>query len=215
MLAFVYYLSFADRRAEITGEVDEFMEALTEDGGGYQRFAILSYSFGSIVALDAFCPADEVRARRLDRVDTLVTIGSPYDFILTYWPDYFRNRNAKHVPPARWLNIYSPVDVLGSQFHKRDAGISEAAGESLENSFGQPGRLRKGPTEELAFRENFVDEKLSWLSTFVLLGLRAHSMYWARDDGHERNCFHLIAPRLFPEQFTGTSPPTPAPQPPS
>jgi len=206
MLAFVYYLSFADRRAEITGEVDEFMEALTEAGPRYRRHALLGYSFGSIVALDAFCPADDVRARRLDCVDTLVTIGSPYDFILTYWPDYFANRSPKHGSPANWLNIYSPVDVLGSQFHKRGAASAEGHGEVLENSFGQPGRLAKGPTEEVAFRENFVCEDLTWTSTLMLLGLRAHSMYWSRDEQHERNCFHLIAPRLFPEEFVETNP---------
>lgn len=206
MLAFVYYLSFADRRAEITGEVDEFMEALAEDGARYKRYAMLGYSFGSIVALDAFCPADDVRARRLNRVDMLVTIGSPYDFIVTYWPDYFANRNSKHGPPTKWLNIYSPVDVLSSRFHKRDDTVTEGQGEVLEDSFGKRGRLEKGPTEELAFRENFVSEDLTWLSTFMFLGLRAHSMYWARDENRERNCFNLIAPRLFPELSAEANP---------
>lgn len=196
LLAFVHYLSFAERRAEITGLVDQRIEELAEAHPGYSRFAVLAYSFGSIVALDAFCPPDEQRARRLARVDTLVTIGSPYDFVLTYWPDYFAGRDPRHRPPALWLNIYSPVDVLGSRFDK-SALRERTGGSGLEDSFGGDGRLAHGPTEEVAFRENFVSERLGWLQTFLLVGLRAHSMYWSPRENSERNCLHLVVPRLL------------------
>ncbi len=197
MLALVYYLSFADRRAEITGQVEELVEALSESEGRYSRKAMLTYSFGSIVALDVFCTSDETRARSLEGIDTLVTIGSPYDFILTYWPDYFAGRNPAQRPPPTWINVYSPVDVLGSQFHK-SAG-SQAGGEQLEDSYGKAGRLRFPPSFEVAFRENFPCEELSWTSAFLMLGMRSHSMYWSRVEDQERNCFGLIVPRLFPE----------------
>lgn len=196
LLAFVHYFSFAERRAEITGLMDQRIEELAEAHPGYSRFAVLAYSFGSIVALDAFCPPDEQRARRLARVDTLVTIGSPYDFVLTYWPDYFAGRDPRHRPPARWLNVYSPVDVLGSRFDK--SGLRErAGGAGPEDSCGGDRRLAHGPTEEVAFRENFVTEQLGWLQTFLLVGLRAHSMYWSPRESSERNCLHLVVPRLL------------------
>lgn len=210
LLAFVYYLSFADRRAEITGEVDDFIEGLVESGPGYPRFAVMGYSFGSIVALDVFCPPDGVRARRLDHVDTLITIGSPHDFILTYWADYFANRDPGHRLPATWLNIYSPTDVLSSQFEKTSSGRPDASSGGLENSFGRPGLLARGPTEELVFREHSTSEELTLWSLLCLRGLRAHSLYWSPDDQRDRNCFHLIAPRLFPEE-TAAAPPTKAP----
>lgn len=204
LLAFVHYLSFADRRAEITGQVDECIEQLAEIRPGYARLAVMAYSFGSVVALDAFCPPDEHRARRLGQVDTLVTIGSPHDFILTYWPDYFAGRDPRHQPPARWLNVYSPVDVLGSRFRKAAPG-QEAVPGGTENSFGVPGRLAFGPTEEVAFRENFVSEHLGWWQTLSLVGLRAHTMYWSRTDHAERNCLHLVVPRLFAAELEGSS----------
>ena len=210
LLAFVYYLSFADRRAEITGEVDDFIEGLVESGPGYPRFAVMGYSFGSIVALDVFCPPDGVRARRLDHVDTLVTIGSPHDFILTYWADYFANRDPGHRLPATWLNIYSPTDVLSSQFEKTSSGRPDASSGGLENSFGRPGLLARGPTEELVFREHSTSEELTLWSLLCLRGLRAHSLYWSPDDQRDRNCFHLIVPRLFPEE-TAAATPTKAP----
>jgi hypothetical protein len=208
LLAFVYYLSFADRRAEITGEVDDFVEGLVESGPQYQRFAVMGYSFGSVVALDVFCPPDGVRARRLDHVDTLITIGSPHDFILTYWADYFANRDPGHRLPATWLNIYSPIDVLSSQFEKTSAGRADASSGGLENSFGRPGLLAHGPTEELVFREHSTSEELTLWSLLCLRGLRAHSLYWSPDDQRDRNCFHLIAPRLFPEETAAPPPPT-------
>lgn len=210
LLAFVYYLSFADRRAEITGEVDDFIEGLVESGPGYPRFAVMGYSFGSIVALDVFCPPDGVRARRLDHVDTLVTIGSPHDFILTYWADYFANRDPGHRLPATWLNIYSPTDVLSSQFEKTSSGRPDASSGGLENSFGRPGLLARGPTEELVFREHSTSEELTLWSLLCLRGLRAHSLYWSPNDQRDRNCFHLIVPRLFPEE-TAAATPTKAP----
>ncbi len=197
MLALVYYLSFADRRAEITGQVEELVEALSEGEGRYSRKAMLTYSFGSIVALDVFCTPDETRARCLDGVDTLVTIGSPYDFILTYWPNYFLKRNPAQRPPPTWINVYSPVDVLASQFCK--STDAREGGELLEDSYGEEGKLAFPPTFEVAFRENFPGEQLSWGSAFLMLGMRAHSMYWSRVEDQERNCFGLVVPRLFPE----------------
>ena len=157
-----------------------------------------------------FCPPDGVRARRLDHVDTLVTIGSPHDFILTYWADYFANRDPGHRLPATWLNIYSPTDVLSSQFEKTSSGRPDASSGGLENSFGRPGLLARGPTEELVFREHSTSEELTLWSLLCLRGLRAHSLYWSPNDQRDRNCFHLIVPRLFPEE-TAAATPTKAP----
>lgn len=210
MLAFIYYLSFTDRRAEITGLVDARLEEIMESGR-YERYLVMSYSFGSIVALDTFCPASETRARRLDRVDTLVTIGSPYDFILTYWPRYFADRF--HAPPPTWLNVYSPVDLLGTCFNKDEARAARArrlrarqlpapvpARVEPENSFGQVGQLATGPTREFAFREGIPDEQLGLFGWLAMQGLGAHSRYWAKGEEGERNCFDLLVGGLFPAE---------------
>lgn len=214
MLAFIYYLSFTDRRAEITGLVDARLEEVMESGP-YERYLVIGYSFGTIVAFDAFCPASEVRARRLDRVDTLVTIAAPYDFILTYWPRYFADR--LHAPPAQWLNIYSPVDLLGTCFDKAQARVEReqrlrARGLSApppgpdepQNSFGLPDQLATGPTREFAFREGIPDEQLGLFGWVAMQGLGAHSRYWAKGEDGERNCFDLLVGGLFPKEVGGT-----------
>ncbi len=210
MLAFIYYLSFTDRRAEITGLVDARLEQIMESGA-YSRFVVMGYSFGTVVALDAFCPASDARARRLDRVETLVTIASPYDFILTYWPRYFADR--QHAPPPTWLNVYSPVDLLGTCFDKEKARAERAqrlsqpksplakpAPDELQNSFGQADQLATGPTQEFAFREGIPDEQLGLFGWIAMQGLGAHSRYWAKGEDGERNCFDLLVPGMFPEE---------------
>ena len=207
MLAFVFYLGMGDRRAEVTGMVDEHVEKLLEEGRGYGRVALMGYSFGSIVALDVLFPADDIRARRLDRVDTLVTLGSPVAFILTYWPGYFAQRSRRHAALKAWVNVFSPLDVLATQFDPPRPSPGEPA---LQRSHGTPDTLWRGPDREHAFREGAAEGRLTWFGAMTLLGLRAHSMYWAPEDGHERNCLHLVIADLFPGE-AGAAPGDDAP----
>lgn len=191
LLAFVYYLSFADRRSEVTGQVDGFVERLVEATGGKQRIGLMGYSFGSIVAMDALFPADVVRARRMDSVDTLVTIGTPVDFIARNWPGYFDGRHREHRAPATWVNVYSPMDILATRFHGDHAG--------------HRGGLEPVPDREHSFRENLVNSELTFLGVLTLAGLRAHSQYWSAHEEGERNCFQLIVGDLFPEEVRPAS----------
>lgn len=216
MLAFIYYLSFTDRRAEITGLVDARLEEIMESGD-YGRYVVMGFSFGTVVALDAFCPASDARARRLDQVETLVTIGAPCDFILTYWPRYFADR--QHQPPKTWLNVYSPVDLLGTCFDKEKARQERAqrlraanqpvplpSHTDLQNSFGHADQLATGPTQEFAFREGIPDEQLGIFGWIAMQGLGAHSRYWAKGEDGERNCFDLLVAGVFPEEFAPPAP---------
>ncbi len=197
MLAFVFYFGLGDRRAEVTGMVDEHVERLLEEDDGYERVGLMGYSFGSIVALDVLFPADNLRARRLERVDTLVTIGCPVAFILTYWPGYYTGRCHVQRPLRTWANVSSPVDVLATEFNP---GPPEPGQVRLAPVHGTPDTLGRGPDREHAFREGAVEGRLTWFGALTLLGIRAHEMYWSPDLGHERNGLHLVVPDLFPEE---------------
>lgn len=186
LLAFVYYLSFADRRSEVTGQVDGFVERLVEATGGRQRIGLMGYSFGSIVAMDALFPADAIRASRMDSVELLVTIGTPVDFIARNWPGYFDGRHQEHRAPATWVNVYSPMDILATRFHGEQAG--------------HRGGFEPAPDREHSFRENLVNSELTFLGVLTLAGLRAHSQYWSAHEDGERNCFQLIVGDVFPEE---------------
>ena len=212
MLAFVFYLGMGDRRAEVTGMVDDHVEKLLESGHRYSRVALMGYSFGSIVALDVLFPADNIRARRLDRVDTLVTIGAPVAFIMTYWPRYFADRGGNHAALRSWVNVFSPVDVLATEFNPAPPERGEVV---LHPCHGTRDSLRRGPDHEHAFREGAAESGLTWFGTVLLLGIRAHEMYWSPEDAHERNCLHLVVSDLFPSEagpgVSNTDGPSPVP----
>ena len=201
MLAFVFYFGLGDRRAEVTGMVDEHVERLLEEEEGYERVGLMGYSFGSIVALDVLFPADNLRARRLERVDTLVTIGCPVAFILTYWPGYYAGRCHVERPLRTWANVFSPVDVLATEFNP---GPPEPGQVRLAPVHGTPDTLGRGPDREHAFREGAVEGRLTWFGALTLLGIRAHELYWSPDLGHERNGLHLVVPDLFPGEVRST-----------
>lgn len=87
----IYYLNFGERRQDIIGKLEELAEYIAESRN-IKKLDIYSVSFGSIIACDALFPQDGTTSQRLAGVSTLVTIGSPIDFINVYWPRYFSNR---------------------------------------------------------------------------------------------------------------------------
>lgn len=120
-----YYLSMGDRRNVLIGHVSALLEDICEQGQ-YERIHVLAYSFGSVVALDALFPILREPTTRFNKIDTLVTIGCPLDTIRLFWPQYFRERRKLRDVPKRWLNIYSRVDVLSSNFNNRDSEVTES-----------------------------------------------------------------------------------------
>jgi hypothetical protein len=109
------YLAYGKGRHEIVGMMARLLEHLRADEKvEYTRIHVVGYSFGSVVAIDCVYQDSEMSAA-FDAVTTLTTIGCPADFIRTYWRDYFVSRHGT-AHGVRWLNVYSPGDVLASNF---------------------------------------------------------------------------------------------------
>lgn len=104
------------KRDEVLAEVENALEAIAESSEGYQRVFVVGYSFGSVVTLDLTLLSQRPSQRVSALIKGVVTIGCPFDLIVTYWPKYF-GRHAK-APPflTRWHNVYAKSDVLGSDF---------------------------------------------------------------------------------------------------
>lgn len=113
------YLDNEYKREEILSEIDNALEAIAESSTGYRRVILLAYSFGSVVALEATLARADVAPRVRKHVKTLVTIGCPYDFVTTYWPDFFRFSPRWS---TEWINAYTEADVLGSRFGRSRKG---------------------------------------------------------------------------------------------
>jgi hypothetical protein len=76
-----------------------------------------TYSFGSIIALDTLFPVDSEPSPIIkNRVNLLVTIGAPYEFITNYYPNFYKKRNDQMTKKIQWINVYSLVDAFASNF---------------------------------------------------------------------------------------------------
>ena len=203
-LCLVYYLNLGEQRNTIVGRLETFIDEISRISGterkkgpgkGYRHIHLFSYSFGSIIALDALFPAGRSPGRPLRDIHTLVTIGCPFDFVRTFWSSYFdKRREYAKDHPARWLNVYSPLDVLASNFRNDsqigDASISIRAEELSANADAPaPSNVR--------FHEGLDHSQLSFSDSLTLLGLRAHSMYWSSKAEVERNCFSELIPKMY------------------
>lgn len=188
------YLATGERAARMRGAFGRLLQHVLEskvDGQSYERIHVIAFSFGSVVALDSIFPV--VRpAEHLRQISTLVTIGCPFDFIRTYWPTYFDERQAIPGAPARWLNVFAGADVLGSNFLDEPVkkAVAKPRGIRMTNGGEErvPHSLRYGSSGNLANQP--LSERLT------LVGFRTHRRaYW--DGADSDSCFHDIVPALY------------------
>ncbi|KQT18601.1 hypothetical protein ASG31_07760 [Chryseobacterium sp. Leaf404] len=80
-----------------------------------------TYSFGSILAIDYLYP---YRTKPSDNAmmhcKALITIGSPYEFINSYFKNFYSNRITHLGDNIQWTNIYSVSDALSTNFRNDD-----------------------------------------------------------------------------------------------
>jgi pimeloyl-ACP methyl ester carboxylesterase len=192
------YLSAGRRRSEILGELTRLIDHLDEQTDTrYRHVHLLGYSFGSIVAIDALFPRELAVGRKMKRVDTLVTIGCPFDFVRTYWPKYFQARQAAADVPRRWLNVYCELDVLGSNFLDEDA-TTQATERGIE--IQNQGQRRPREQDNLAFGPSAEEDRSLW-EYAGFIGFRTHSVYWDRDSENALSCFEPIVQTLYAEEL--------------
>jgi hypothetical protein len=203
------YLNYGDQRL-LVGLLHEKLGEL--DGEGYRRIHVFSYSFASVVAINALFPRGQPPYERFKEVDTLVTVGCPFDMIRTFWSRYFLEREAKPNVPKKWLNVYSMSDILSSNFRDdRDhdqqpksevvkaifspATHPESAGEDVCGS--APGHDAMPTPINLPMYSETDFRDFSFIETITLFGLKSHSSYWNRTDVRAESCFDAIIKELY------------------
>lgn len=202
------YMDFGERQNVITGQLETFLDKLAEQASPpYRSYHIFAYSFGSIVALDTLFTFGMEIGEQTRRVDTLVTIGSPFDLLRTYWPQYFRNRVAVTGVPRRWINLYSPLDLLGSNF-RNDAEPGDAerhfhGSKAHRHGAKQDDRIDPKPSDgdNIAYEQVTGGSRRTLLGLLTLQGLKVHSLYWEPRQEDERNCFTYILPRIYDADY--------------
>ena len=183
------YISDRARYGPVAGELADLVDRIitrgAELGEPYKRVHVVSYSFGTLVAMDALFPSGPTAAA-FQHVSSLVTIGCPFDFIRTYWSTYFDNRQCAISGDFGWFNLFARPDVLASDFVDTDGrqqGMTTAQGTITPTS------APFGPLPTLA--------QLSTIERLHFVGFVAHGRYWERGATHELNAFSDAVPFIF------------------
>jgi hypothetical protein len=202
------YLGTGDRRSNEADRVSRMLEDILDRRPAETQIYVLAYSFGSIIALDTLFPPGQVRAAHLSRINGLVTIGCPFDVVRSVWPAYFTTRAGVH--SGFWLNVFDPMDVLGSNFvDGSDEAIdpTHVAGQDRARAR----RARPSPTwagiglsqggalchpDNLIWEGGSPGQRLTWPRVLMFSGLRAHAMYWDIDDQDNVGCLRPVVSRL-------------------
>lgn len=170
-----------DKGSLLRGQLAQLLEHLAELKQPHASVDVVAYSFGSIVAIDAFFPYVQAPPRRLTTTNSLITIACPFDFVRSYWPGYFTGRFSRAGAPAAWVNFYAPSDVLASRFGdpaeaEKTAGAHGPAPLRVEVRAGQaPPPL----PEDVPYLGEGREEPVSLGQAVALKGLRVHGQYWS------------------------------------
>lgn len=192
VVATLGYLQMADRKQSVVGQLTALLEQLLERESPYRRVHLVTYSFGSVIALDALFPQHQPAAH-LSRLDSLVTIGCPFDMIRIFWPEYFARRQSRDGVPEHWYNIYSRFDLLSSNFRDDD---QEAAADRALPVTGRTDAESVGP-ENFAYDIGIQMGRYQILGMLTVRGLQVHRLYWEGSGVTEMSCFDLVVPALL------------------
>src|SRR5207248_3878608 len=83
------YLASRDTVGAISGQLAELIDHIVTKAANaehrYDRIHLVSYSFGTLICIDALFPAGPT-ARPFTHITSIATIGCPFDFVRTYCP---------------------------------------------------------------------------------------------------------------------------------
>ena len=186
--AMMNYFTIGYRKGALTGPLEDLLISVTKQN--YDSVHIFAYSFGSILTLDTLFPRGEDRTgSHFNQINTLVTIGCPFDLVRFYFPQYFDGRHVSVRTDIRWLNVYAPIDVLGSNFR------NDAKDEQAEIGIGTADNTLL--PDNLPYLDTLCPGKVSFISILQLLGLRAHGMYWEETSCSEISSFRMVVESMF------------------
>ncbi|MFN9694386.1 MAG: hypothetical protein ACK550_11440 [Synechococcaceae cyanobacterium] len=187
------YLSFGSRGTVLDGHLISLLDHI--EAKGYQNLDVVAYSFGSILAIDCFFPANQPPAERVKGVGKLITVGCPFDMIRVFWPQYYADRRSWGNLGNNWINIYSPIDILGSNF-RNDA---ELLAPDEDTAFCLTGGMRPYlcPSQNIIWTAGRSKKGMTTLEFLALVGLEAHQSYWGHQEEGESTAFKMIISELY------------------
>lgn len=174
------YIQYGEQTQIIQGSLDALVEFIVENEDD-PTIQLHTYSFGSIIALDALFPIGTEPCENIQsHVDLLITVGAPYEFINNYYPNFYTDRIDKMTNKIQWINVYSLMDAFGSNF-REDNKAGEAQYGILDKK-----EIPININYEIARRDNYNP-----FSFLVLKHISMHKSYWD-DSKSGQSCARLI-----------------------
>jgi len=184
----VQYLTFGHCRDAIASQLALLVDRILERHE-YKRIHIVSYSFGSIIAIDALFPPTNSFPPGFHKVKTLITVGCPFDMIRNFVPRYFNERRVnvrerRYHERLKWVNIYIPADALSSNFRLDGDQLGDPEVDVFGKYTGQVNSFfpRAGlPLKNVpcpAEAQILSNECSKFITCLFLYGIHAHSLYW-------------------------------------
>lgn len=186
------YLRLASQKQLIIGQVMALLEHIAEKSEKYHGVHIVAYSFGTLLAIDSLFPHTRPGGR-LTMVKRMITIGCPFDLVRTYWPNYFTQRLRVEGTPNRWINLYTPLDVFGSNFRNDRQRLEAEQGVTLQENETEV----IAPDRNIAYDAGLQTEQLNWFDVLMVKGMKLHGGYWTDEEVPELSCLDSIVTELF------------------
>ncbi len=175
------YLEFGLQRQEIQGNLEKLVDYISENEDN-PSIHFHTYSFGSILALDYIFPFGANHSNNAkNHIEALITIGTPFEFIQSYYPDFYKERKIELGNKILWVNIYSIVDALATNF-RTDAQVGEA-------QFG----MGLSSNRPINFNYEANPVKTDRLIDFLFLySIRVHGTYWDSRSSQGKSCLCYV-----------------------
>ena len=183
------YIQYGEQAQIIQGNLDALIEYIEENEEN-PTIHLHTYSFGSVIALDALFPiGNEPSANIQNKIKLLVTVGAPYEFINNYYPNFYRKRINKISEKIEWINVYSTMDTFASNF-RNDNKVGEAKYGIMDRK-----EVPINLNYEIARRE-----KYNLFSFLTLKHITMHQSYWD-DSKSSQSCTRLIFNKMKEKQY--------------
>jgi hypothetical protein len=174
------YLNDGIQSQVILGNLDLLVEYIAENEPD-SKIHYHCYSFGSLIAMDYLFPLGNLPSTNTElHSEVLITIGNPYEFINSYYSNYFLNRSLIMEEKIKWINVYSISDALSSNF-RNDSTRGDAM-YGIKNSSLKPENLNY---------EISPDKSQNFYNFITMDGIRMHKLYWDSETNGQ-SCVRLI-----------------------
>lgn len=174
------YMEHGVQRQLLQGNLELLVDYITEKENDC-KIHFHTYSFGSILAIDYIYPfGNKVSKNAEVFCEAIITIGTPFEFVKSYYPQFYQSRKTELGDKLHWLNVYSIADALATNF-RNDSKIGEAEF-GIEKTSNKPSNINY---------EVATINKFGVADFFMLHSIKVHGMYW--DNKTEgQSCLRLV-----------------------